>query len=206
MDVFICCGNVLTIGELSDGIIWAVLLDEKDHASLVYIKEKTKEQGAMTAEKEEIILGTFQAIGNMKQWIMEFNRSNDQYEIKVKEYNKEDAETGFENKIRSGCIRKDPIESVVISAKSRHKEGLWEFVKFLLSEQCQDGMVKTDGSEIGFPVKISSLEKQLKVYQDDQEAVLAVREMLYSTDKLLVVEAEEPMIAIIEEETGAFFN
>lgn len=48
----------------------------------------------MTAEKEEIILGTFQAIGNMKQWIMEFNRSNDQYEIKVKEYNKEDAETG----------------------------------------------------------------------------------------------------------------
>lgn len=48
----------------------------------------------MTAEKEEIILGTFQAIENMKQWIMEFNRSNDQYEIKVKEYNKEDAETG----------------------------------------------------------------------------------------------------------------
>lgn len=96
MDVFIYSGNVLTIGELSDGIIWAVLLDENDHASLVYIKEKTKEQGTVTAEKEEIILGTFQAIGNMKQWILEFNRSNDQYEIKVKEYNKEDAENGFE--------------------------------------------------------------------------------------------------------------
>lgn len=406
MDVFIYSGNVLTIGELSDGIIWAVLLDENEHASLVYIKEKTKEQGTVTAEKEEIILGTFQAIGNMKQWILEFNRSNDQYEIKVKEYNKEDAETGFEKfqldiisgnspdlihlsslnfeqytkkgifediypfmekdgvkpadylqntfqayeadgklygivpriyimttavkesklnakgwtlsemlefvqrpevenisqwgtkgnflylclynnindfinwetgecyfdsdefirvlevanrlpdepdesltqeslkdllksdqvvleKIRFGSVqdiqrtnsyfgekvnyigipdsqRKGnmlyPIESVAISAKSRHKEGAWEFVKFLLSEECQDGMVKTDGSEIGFPVKISSLEKQLKVYQDDQEAVLTVREILDSAEKLLVVEAEEPMIAIIEEETGAFFS
>lgn len=48
----------------------------------------------MISEKNSFYTYDFQT--NMKQWILEFNRSNDQYEIKVKEYNKEDAETGFE--------------------------------------------------------------------------------------------------------------
>lgn len=62
---------------------------------------------------------------------------------------------GFPNERGKGNVA-SPYSSMMISSKSPCKEGAWEFVKYFISDEYQDGITS------GFPVKISSLEKNLE--------------------------------------------
>lgn len=143
---------------------------------------------------------------------------------------------GYPNAERKGNL----IQSVnggamAVSAKSKNKDGAWAFVKTLLSEEYQDGLIKGYGN-FGFPIKKSSLEKQfkkdmtpeyyedengkkveqpkttwgyddfeMKIYAATQEEIDAVKAMIASAEKISGSVSDE-LMNIITEETAAFFK
>ncbi len=100
LDVDINSENVNYMGELSDGRIWAVTRDYEASAStsggpeyeLVLLSRK---DAAEVAEKQEILYGTMWLDSNVKRNIINFNKSNSQYRITVKEYVTEDFQSGI---------------------------------------------------------------------------------------------------------------
>lgn len=145
------------------------------------------------------------------------------------------AYVGFPNNERKGNLIQTTGGFMGISAKSKNKEGAWEFVKSILSEEYQDSLIQQSGGW-GFPVKKSSLEKQfdldmtqefyedengnqieqtkttwgyddfqMEIYAATKEEVEAVRELLMSAQKLSG-SVNEQMVNIITEETEAFFS
>lgn len=66
---------------------------------------------------------------------------------------------GYPCSQRMGNLIQPTNGSVAINAGSAHKDGAWEFIKLLISEEYQDSLVSEYGSGWGFPVRKSSLEK-----------------------------------------------
>lgn len=145
------------------------------------------------------------------------------------------AYVGFPNNERKGNLIQATGGCMGISAKSKNKEGAWEFVKSILSQEYQDSLVQEHGGW-GFPVKKTSLEKQfdldmtqefyedengnqteqakttwgyddfeMDIYAATKEEVEAVRELLTSAQKLSG-SVNEQIMNIITEETEAFFS
>lgn len=145
------------------------------------------------------------------------------------------AYVGFPNNERKGNLIKTAGGCMGISAKSKNKEGAWEFIKSILSQEYQDSLIQEHGGW-GFPIKKSSLEKQfdldmtqdfyedengnqveqakttwgyddfqMEIYAATAEEVEAVRELLMSAQKLSG-NVNEQMMNIITEETEAFFS
>lgn len=141
---------------------------------------------------------------------------------------------GYPNSERNGNLIQATTGSMGMSAKSKHKDGAWEFMKNIISQEYQDKLVER--GNWGFPVKKSSLEKQFEMdmeaeyYEDEegnqveqpktswgyddfqmdimaatQEEVDAVRELIMSARKTSG-NADEQLINIITEETEPFFK
>ena len=66
----------------------------------------------------------------------------------------------------SGTMIAPEGATVAMHAASPHKEGVWEFIRFILSEERQEGLKAINGN--GFPVRTSVLDKQLKEEMKDE--------------------------------------
>lgn len=142
---------------------------------------------------------------------------------------------GYPNSERKGNLIQTAGGSMAMSAKSEYKDGAWEFMKTILSDEYQDSLVSEYGGW-GFPVKKSSLEKQFELdmtpdyYEDEegnkienpkttwgyddfemeimaatQEEVDAVRGLIASAEKLSG-STNEQLVNIITEESEPFFK
>lgn len=142
---------------------------------------------------------------------------------------------GYPNNERSGNLIQPANGCVSINAKSKHKDGAWEFVKRLISKEYQDSLV-SGYSTWGFPVRKDALDKmfekdmtpeyyedadgnqveQMKtswgyddfhidIYAATQEEVDAVEEIIYSANRS-AGSINEELSNIITEETEAFFK
>ncbi len=142
---------------------------------------------------------------------------------------------GYPNQERKGNLIQPASGSMGLSAKSGHKEGAWEFMKTILSEEYQEGLLEEHGSW-GFPVKKSALEHQFEIdmtpeyYEDEEgnqvenpkttwgyddfemeimaatkEETDAVRALIMSADKISGV-VDEQLMNIIAEESEPFFK
>lgn len=142
---------------------------------------------------------------------------------------------GYPNSERKGNLIQPTNGSVALNAKSKNKDGAWEYIKTLLSEEYQDSLVSEHGGW-GFPVKKSALDKQFEkdmtpeyyedengqkveqmktswgyddfnidIYAATQEEVDAVKTIIYSAERTYSSVNEE-LTNIITEETEAFFK
>ena len=142
---------------------------------------------------------------------------------------------GFPNSERKGNLIQPAGGSVALNAKSKHKDGAWEFIKVLLSDEYQQSLVKEHGGW-GFPIKKSALDKQFEIdmtpdyYEDEngekveqpktswgyddfdmdiyaatQEEVDAVKKIIDSAEICAGLVNEE-LTNIITEETAPFFK
>lgn len=141
---------------------------------------------------------------------------------------------GYPNSERKGNLLQPVNGSFAISARSDNKEGAWEFLKTMFSEEYQDSLIGENSW--GFPVRKSSLEKkfeqdmtptyyedengvqveemktswgyddfELDIYAATKEEVDAVRELIASADKLTGT-VDEQLVNIVMEEAEAFFS
>lgn len=142
---------------------------------------------------------------------------------------------GYPNSDRKGNLIQPTGGCAAINAKSKCKDGAWAFVKTLISDEYQDGLVDKHGSW-GFPVKKSALEKQFEMdmtpeyYEDEngnqveqmktswgyddfsidiyaakQEEIDAVRQIIESAERT-AGSVNEELVNIITEETAPFFK
>lgn len=97
--------NIRSISMLEDGRILAVSTEwdeESSNTELIYL---TKQPAAEVAKKETITFGCMYVDSNVKKNIINFNKTNEKYRVEVKEYGKEDWESGvtqLNNEITSG--------------------------------------------------------------------------------------------------------
>ncbi len=78
----------------------------------------------------------------------------------------------------SGTILAPQGTTVVMHAASANKEGVWEFIRFVLSEKRQENLKAVNGN--GFPVLKSVLDRQLKEemeneYYEDTDGTMKLR-------------------------------
>ena len=179
--------------------------------------------------------GTSAKLRNDKVLLMQTSVSSVQeYQMMNGLFGEEVTFIGYPNSESKGNLIQPTSGSVAISAKSKHKDGAWEFVKVLLSEEYQSELV--NGHAWGFPVMKSALEKQFEMdmtpeyytdengkqvespkttwgYDDFQMEIMAasqaevdaVREMITSAEKT-ATSINEELNNIIQEETAAFFS
>lgn len=65
---------------------------------------------------------------------------------------------GYPGRSDCGSVISNSV-AVGINSQSKSKEGAWEFIKFLLSEERQDSMLESELALSRFPVRKSTLEK-----------------------------------------------
>lgn len=66
----------------------------------------------------------------------------------------------------SGTLLSPEGATVAMHAASPNKEGVWEFIRFILSGERQEGLKAINGN--GFPVRKTALDKQLKEEMEDE--------------------------------------
>lgn len=143
---------------------------------------------------------------------------------------------GYPNSEKKGNLIQPINGSVAINAKSKNKDGAWEFIKTLISDDYQNSLVSEHGSSWGFPLKISALDKQFEKdmtpeyyedengnqveqmktswgYDDFNMDIYAATQEEVDAVKEIIFSAErtsssinEELTNIITEETGAFFK
>lgn len=143
---------------------------------------------------------------------------------------------GYPNSERKGNLIQPTNGSVALNAKSKNKDGAWEFIKILLSDDYQNSLVSEWGSSWGFPLKKSALDKQFEKdmtpeyyedengnqveqmktswgYDDFNMDIYAATQEEIDAVKEIITSAEktsgsvnEELTNIITEETGAFFK
>lgn len=145
------------------------------------------------------------------------------------------AYVGFPNSERSGNLIYPTGGSMGISARSKHKDGAFEFMQTLLSEEYQMSLVSGHGGW-GFPVKKSALEAQFEkdmtpeyytdengnqveemktswgyddfnidIYAAKEDEIAQVRELIGSANRL-AGSVNQQLVNIVTEETEAFFK
>ena len=150
-------------------------------------------------------------------------------------FGEEIAYVGYPNSDRSGNLIYSSGGSMGMSARSKHKDGAWEFMKTLISEEYQASLVREHGNW-GFPIKKSALEAQFEmdmtpvyytdengkqveemktswgyddfnidIYAATEEEIKQVKELIASADKLSG-NVNEQLVNIVTEETEAFFK
>lgn len=105
LDADMNCDSVQEMGLLSDGRYWVMLQDytgEKPEYSFALL---AKTPASEVPVKEELTFATMYLSQDMRRSIIEFNKTNEQYRILVKEYQSDDynaAITQFNNDITGG--------------------------------------------------------------------------------------------------------
>lgn len=84
--------------------------------------------------------------------------SVDAYQNLRTQFGEEVTFIGYPGKDSSGSYVSSGAK-IGIWSQSEHKEGAWEFIKFVLSEEMQDTLIDT-GLDAGLPIRVSSLEKK----------------------------------------------
>lgn len=96
IDVDVNEENVQYVGELSDGRIWAVTREYEEEGGaqydLIYFSKKDRSE---VAAKDEIVFGTLWMDSDIRRQIIDFNKTNSQYRIVVREYGTDDYESGL---------------------------------------------------------------------------------------------------------------
>ncbi len=143
---------------------------------------------------------------------------------------------GFPNQERKGNLIQPTGGSVAISAKSKHKDGAWEFVSGLISEEYQSGIAGENGMGWGFPIKKTALDKVFEKamtpeyykdetgkqveqpktswgYDDFNIDIYAAKQEEVDAVKAIIASAEkayspsnEELTKIVNEEAAAFFK
>lgn len=104
---------------------------------------------------------------------------------------------GFPTEGESGSVA-DFQSSFAMLADSQHKEGVWEFFKFLLEESYQDSL-----SEFEIPVLRASYDKALDKSEATEEQKQAYNRIIASITRTSWY--DDSLIKIIEEEALRFF-
>ncbi|MDE7286619.1 MAG: extracellular solute-binding protein [Lachnospiraceae bacterium] len=96
IDVDINAENIQYVGELSDGRIWAITREYKEEGGAAYeLVCFTKKDRSEVAAKDEIVFGTMWMDSDIRKQIIDFNKTNSQYRIVVREYGADDYESGL---------------------------------------------------------------------------------------------------------------
>lgn len=145
------------------------------------------------------------------------------------------AYVGFPNSERKGNLIQPTGGCLGMSARSKHKDGAWEFMQTMLSEEYQSSLIQGHGGW-GFPVMKSVLEAQfemdmtpeyyvdengnqveemktswsyddfnLDIYAATEDEVAQVRSLIESADRL-AGSVNEQLVNIVSEESEAFFK
>lgn len=85
-----------------------------------------------------------------------------EYQMMVGMFGEPIAFVGYPNNERKGNLIQAAGGSLGLSAKSEKKEGAWEFMQSLLTEEFQNGLVSEHGN-YGFPVRKSALDAQFEL-------------------------------------------
>lgn len=96
IDVDVNADDIQYVGELSDGRIWAITMEYKEEGGadyeLIYFSQKDRSE---VAAKDEIVFGTMWMDSEIRKKIIDFNKTNSQYRIVVREYGADDYEAGL---------------------------------------------------------------------------------------------------------------
>lgn len=180
--------------------------------------------------------GTSAKIRSDKLLLMQTSLSSVQeYQMMNGMFGEKTTYIGYPNNERKGNLIQPANGCMAINSKSKHKDGAWEFIKRLISDDFQDGLVRDHGGW-GFPVKKSALEKQFEIdmtpqYYEDENGnqveqmktswgwddfnidIYAATEEEVAEVKAIIASAErtagsinEELNNIITEETEAFFK
>lgn len=95
LDVDINSDYVNYVGELSDGRIWAITRNYETSGSATNELVFTRKPSSEVPAKEEILYGTMWIGSDVKRNIIDFNKKNQTYRIKVKEYGNDDYQAGL---------------------------------------------------------------------------------------------------------------
>lgn len=87
--------NVQGLGVLEDGRIGVILTDYSGNSPQTELALLTKTDSSQVAEKEILTYGTMSLGYDVRSEIINFNKNNTNYRIRVKEYGTEDYETGL---------------------------------------------------------------------------------------------------------------
>lgn len=180
--------------------------------------------------------GTYEKLRADKLLLMQTSLSSVQeYQMMKGMFGEKTAYIGFPNSERKGNLIQATSGCMAINSKSRHKDGAWEFIKTMISDDYQNGLVNEHGGW-GFPVKKSAIEKQFELdmtpeYYEDENGnqveqmktswgwddfnmdIYAATEEEIAEVKAIIASAErtagsinEELNNIITEETEAFFK
>ena len=207
--------------------------DSQDFVRVLEFANKFPEEPDYNNTEDE---GTSAKLRSDKLLLMQTSLSSVQeYQMMNGLFGEDVTYIGYPNSERKGNLIQATGGSAAINAKSKHKDGAWEFVKTIISDEYQDSLVSEHGSW-GFPVKKSSLEKQFELdstpeyYEDENgkqveqmktswgyddfnidiyaakpEEVEAVRQIIASAERTSGSVNEE-LVNIITEETAPFFK
>lgn len=143
---------------------------------------------------------------------------------------------GYPNSERKGNLVQPNGGCMGLSSKSENKDGAWEFMKTMISEEYQDSLIREHGNW-GFPIRKETLEKQFEkdmtpeYYEDEngekveqakttwgwddfemeimaatQEEIDAVKALIASAEKTSSNVNDEQLTNIITEESEPFFK
>lgn len=172
--------------------------------------------------RQDVLLMTQTSISSMQEYIM--------FEAM---FGEPIAFVGYPTTKDNGSFLSHDGSSMAINAKSKYKDGAWQFIRGQLTEEAQEGSSVRGG--FGFPVRKSALEKQFEEdmteeYYEDVDGskkrnektnwgydgfevrifaakdyeVETVRELIENTDTLY--QYDEKMMEIVSEEANAFFE
>lgn len=226
---YFCIYN--NIDEFIDWETGKCYFDGGDFARVLEFAARFPEEG--TGEND---IGISARLRADKILLMEdFVSSVQEYQMMNGLFGEEVSYVGYPNQERQGNLISSQGGCVGISAKSKNKEGAFDFVKSLLSDEYQDSLLSEHGSW-GFPVKRSALEKQfemdmtpeytedengekiecpktswgfddfnMEIYAATSEEVDAIRTLLESADRA-TGSVDDQLVNIITEETEPFFK
>lgn len=95
LDADINSDSIEKFGVLPDGRYWVLMRDWTENKEEYSLALLTKTPASEVPEKEELVYATMYLSQEVRQSIIDFNKSSEQYHITVKEYQGEDAETAM---------------------------------------------------------------------------------------------------------------
>ena len=87
--------DIINVGELSDWCIWSIIESYDADSSKKELILLTKTKASEVKQKEVITYGTLWLDYELRKSIIDFNKTNEEYHISVKEYGTDDYEAGL---------------------------------------------------------------------------------------------------------------
>ncbi|MCM1136612.1 MAG: extracellular solute-binding protein [Clostridium sp.] len=160
------------IDEFVDWETGKCSFDSEDFIRVLEFAAKFPEEYTRDEEEE----GTSARLRSEKILLMQNTvTSVQEYQMLVGMFGEPIAFVGYPNSERQGNLIQTSGGCMGMSAKSEKKEGAWEFMQTILTEEYQNTLVSEHGNS-GFPVRKSALEAQFKLdmtpdYYEDENGV-----------------------------------